>query len=37
MEPSTDHYDVESLNDLLVRVLKSYTYMPDCQQQTPGA
>lgn len=35
MEPSTDHYDVESLNDLLVRVLKSYTYMPDCQQQLP--
>ena len=35
MEPTTDHYDVESLNDLLVRVLKSYTYMPDCDQQIP--
>lgn len=35
MEPTTDHYDVESLNDLLVRVLKSYTYMPGCDQQIP--
>lgn len=35
MEPSTDKYDVESLNGLLVRILKSFTYMPDCQQQLP--
>lgn len=35
MEPSTDNYKVESLNNLLVRILKSYTYMPDCQQQIP--
>ncbi len=35
MAPTTDTYDVESLNNLLVRVLKSYTYMPDCQQQIP--
>lgn len=35
MEPTTDHYDVESLNNLLVRIMKSYTYMPDCQQQLP--
>lgn len=35
MAPSTDHFEVESLNDLLVRVLKSFTYMPDCQQQLP--
>src|SRR5690606_688638 len=35
MEPSTDHYAVESLNDVLVRVLKSFTYMPDCDQQIP--
>ncbi len=34
-EPTTDRYDVELLNDLLVRVLKSFTYMPDCQQQLP--
>lgn len=33
--PSTDRYDVESLNDLLVRVLKSFTYMPDCGQALP--
>lgn len=35
IEPSTDKYDVETLNDLIVRVLKSYTYMPDCEQQLP--
>ena len=35
MEPTTDHYDVESLSNLLVRVMKSYTYMPDCEQQIP--
>lgn len=33
--PSTDHYDVGSLNALLVRVLQSFTYMPDCRQQLP--
>lgn len=30
--PSTDHYQVEVLNELLTRVIKSFTYMPDCQQ-----
>lgn len=35
IEPSTDKYAVESLNSLLVRILKSFTYMPDCQQQLP--
>jgi hypothetical protein len=35
MEPSTDRFAVESLNDVLVRVLKSFTYMPDCDQQLP--
>lgn len=35
IEPSTDKYDVETLNELLVRVLKSYTYMPDCDQNLP--
>lgn len=35
IEPSTDKYKVESFNDILVRILKSYTYMPDCQQQMP--
>lgn len=33
--PSTDKFDVETLNDLVVRILKSYTYMPDCDQQLP--
>ncbi len=32
IKPSTDHYQVEILNDLLVRIIKSFTYMPDCQQ-----
>lgn len=35
LEPTTDQYTVESLNDLLVRILKSYTYMPDCAQEIP--
>lgn len=35
MAPTTDSYDVESLNNLLVRILKSYTYMPDCEQHIP--
>lgn len=35
MEPSTDEYKVESFNDLMVRILKSYTYMPDCEQNIP--
>ena len=33
--PSTDEYKVETFNDLMVRILKSYTYMPDCQQNIP--
>ena len=35
MAPTTDHFDVETLNDVLVRILKSFTYMPDCEQQIP--
>lgn len=35
IEPSTDEYKVESFNDLMVRILKSYTYMPDCEQNIP--
>lgn len=35
MEPSTDSYDVEKLNDLMVRLIKSFTYMPDCEQNIP--
>ena len=32
IKPSTDNYQVEILNELLVRVIKSFTYMPDCQK-----
>ncbi len=35
IEPSTDEYEVESFNDILVRIVKSYTYMPDCAQNIP--
>lgn len=35
IEPSTDTYLVETFNDVLVRVVKSYTYMPDCDQNIP--
>ncbi len=35
LAPSTDEYEVEILNDLLVRLIKSYTYMPDCEQNLP--
>lgn len=35
IEPSTDTYDVETFNDILVRIVKSYTYMPDCDQNIP--
>lgn len=35
LAPTTDKYDVASLNSLLVRILKSFTYMPDCRQQLP--
>jgi hypothetical protein len=34
--PSTDKFDVELLNQVLVRILKSYTYMPDCEQNLPA-
>lgn len=35
IEPTTDSYKVETFNDLMVRVLKSYTYMPSCDQTIP--
>lgn len=35
IEPSTDSYKVETFNDVMVRILKSYTYMPDCEQNIP--
>ncbi len=30
IEPTTDTYDVEKLNDLLVRLIHQYTYQPSC-------
>ncbi|MCL4282486.1 MAG: VWA domain-containing protein [Flavobacteriales bacterium] len=35
LQPTTDRYDVESLQGLLVRILKGFTYMPDCDRQIP--
>lgn len=35
IKPTTDSYDVETLNALLVRIIKSFTYMPDCNSQIP--
>jgi hypothetical protein len=35
IKPSTDTYEVETLNAIIVRIMKSYTYMPDCQQNIP--
>jgi hypothetical protein len=33
IEPTTDSYDVELLNDLLLRLVDQYTYVPSCEQQ----
>ena len=30
IKPTTDKYEVEKLNDALVRIIKQYTKMPDC-------
>lgn len=35
LKPSTDSYEIETLNNLLVRIIKSYTYMADCLQKLP--
>jgi len=32
LEPTTDEYEVEKFNDLLVRLFYQYTYMPDCSE-----
>jgi len=31
--PSTDSYKVESLNDLLLRIINQYLYMPSCEEE----
>ncbi|MGJ8661576.1 MAG: T9SS type A sorting domain-containing protein, partial [Bacteroidota bacterium] len=33
LAPTTDKFKVETLNQLMVRLIKSYTFMPDCQSQ----
>lgn len=33
IEPSTDSYEVELLNDLLIRLLSSYIYQPSCTKR----
>lgn len=34
LEPTTDEYKVELLNDLLVRLITEYSTVPDCQGKT---
>ncbi len=34
IEPSTDEYEVELLNDLMVRIIDTYSFMPDCDEET---
>jgi hypothetical protein len=31
IEPTTDEYDVELLNDLMKRIITSYSFVPECQ------
>nr|WP_299205812.1 T9SS type A sorting domain-containing protein [uncultured Brumimicrobium sp.] len=33
IEPSTDEYEVELLNDLMVRLIDTYTFVADCQEE----
>jgi hypothetical protein len=33
LAPTTDKFKVETLNELMVRLIKSYTFMPDCESQ----
>lgn len=32
LEPTTDEYDVELLNDLMIRLISSSIYLPDCEK-----
>ena len=31
IEPSTDSYKVEKMNDLLIRLITQFTYIPECE------
>lgn len=33
IEPTTDEYDVELLNDLMKRIISSYTFVPECRDE----
>lgn len=33
VEPTTDEYDVELLNDLMKRIITSYTFVPECTRE----
>jgi hypothetical protein len=33
IDPTTDKYDVETLHNLLVRLIQSFTFIPDCKNQ----
>lgn len=33
LAPTTDKFEVETLNQLMVRLIKSYTFMPDCNEE----
>jgi len=34
IEPSTDSYKVEKMNDLLIRLITQFTYIPECENET---
>jgi len=35
IEPTTDSYDVQLMTDLMVDIIKNYTYVPECEEETP--
>lgn len=35
IEPSTDKYEVELLNDLLIRIIRNFSFVPDCEDEFP--
>lgn len=35
VKPSTDEFKVETLNDILIRIIETYTFMADCNEIEP--
>ena len=35
IDPSNDEYELEPLNELLVRLIQSYIYVPSCDEEVP--